>query len=52
MLHAVARGLDDDAIGETLLLLPDTVHRTRNDIFEKIGVEGRTGATAYAYAAG
>lgn len=52
ILEAVARGRDDREIGELLLLAPATVRARRGEIFERIGVAGRTGATAYALAQG
>lgn len=52
VLAALARGRSDPEICEMLLLRSETLSQYKRTLFEKIGVDGRTGATAYAFAQG
>lgn len=52
VLHLVAQGLTNREIAETLVLSEKTVARHLTNIFTKIGVENRAGATAFAFRRG
>ncbi len=52
VLGLVARGLSNREIAELLVLSERTVVNHVSHIFEKIGVENRAGATAWAYRSG
>lgn len=52
VLEAVARGRSGREIADELLLREVTVRRLTETLFGKLGVDGRTGATAYAFERG
>lgn len=49
VLALVASGMTNRGIAEKLVLSERTVHRHVSNIFTKLGVASRSGATAYAY---
>jgi DNA-binding CsgD family transcriptional regulator/tetratricopeptide (TPR) repeat protein len=49
VLRLLATGRTNHAIAEDLVLAEKTVHRHVSNIFAKLGVSSRAGATAYAY---
>jgi class 3 adenylate cyclase/tetratricopeptide (TPR) repeat protein len=48
LLECVARGRNDAEIGDRLLIRADTTERRLRALFDKLGVAGRTEATAWA----
>jgi DNA-binding CsgD family transcriptional regulator len=52
VLQLVARGRSNQQIADELVLSAKTVARHMSNIFGKIGVENRSGATAYAFEKG
>lgn len=48
VLEQIARGRTNAQIADELVLSPKAVSQQAGDVFRKIGVEGRTPATAYA----
>jgi class 3 adenylate cyclase/tetratricopeptide (TPR) repeat protein len=52
VLEALALGRSDREICESLLLGKETVRRHLRTLFDKVGVDSRTGATAYAFERG
>lgn len=50
ILRALARGQSDRQISDELMLSSDTLAAEVAELFERIGVDGRTGAAAYALA--
>jgi DNA-binding CsgD family transcriptional regulator/tetratricopeptide (TPR) repeat protein len=52
VLRLVARGRSNQQIADELVLSSKTVARHMSNIFDKIGVENRSGATAYAFEKG
>jgi DNA-binding NarL/FixJ family response regulator len=52
VLQLVARGRSNQQIADLLVLSTKTVARHMSNIFDKIGVENRSGATAYAFEKG
>jgi DNA-binding NarL/FixJ family response regulator len=49
VLRLVAAGETNHAIASRLHLADKTVHRHVSNIYAKLGVSSRAGATAYAY---
>jgi DNA-binding NarL/FixJ family response regulator len=49
VLQLVARGRSNQQIADQLVLSAKTIARHMSNIFDKIGVENRSGATAYAF---
>jgi ATP/maltotriose-dependent transcriptional regulator MalT len=49
VLRLVAKGLSDAQVGEQLFISPRTVARHLQSIYNKLGVNSRTAATAFAY---
>ena len=49
VLHLLAAGKTNREIGEALFISDKTVARHVSNIFDKLGVSSRTGATAWAY---
>jgi DNA-binding NarL/FixJ family response regulator len=52
VLLLVSRGHTNQSIADTLVLSPKTVARHLSNIFDKIGVDNRAAATAYAFEKG
>jgi DNA-binding CsgD family transcriptional regulator len=52
VLQLVARGYTNQSIADALILSPKTVARHISNIFDKIGADNRSAATAYAYERG
>jgi DNA-binding NarL/FixJ family response regulator len=52
VLRLVARGRSNQQIADELVLSSKTVARHMSNIFDKIGVENRSSATAYAFEKG
>jgi len=52
VLQLVARGRSNQQIADQLVLSAKTIARHMSNIFDKIGVENRSGATAYAFRKG
>jgi DNA-binding NarL/FixJ family response regulator len=48
VLHLLAQGLSDRAIGEALFISPRTVHGHVTNLLAKLGLESRTDAAAFA----
>ncbi|MFW6074170.1 MAG: helix-turn-helix transcriptional regulator [Chloroflexota bacterium] len=49
VLKLVARGMTDAEVAEQLFISPRTVGRHLSSIYDKLGVNSRTAATAFAY---
>ena len=52
LLKRVARGRSDDEICDELLVRQESLATRMRALFDKLGVSGRTGATAYAFSYG
>ena len=52
VLRLVARGLTDAEVGVRLFISPRTVARHLQSIYNKLGVNSRTAAAAFAYERG
>ena len=49
VLQLVARGMTDADVGAALYISPRTVSRHLRSIYNKLGVNSRTAASAFAY---